>query len=69
MELSICKMRSPPLRSHPAGKSLNCTPFLSEQELGDGVDRTGEPRRGLHLEATQLLELRKMCGGRGPACR
>ena len=43
--------------------------FLSEQELGVGVDRTGEPRRGLRLEATQLLELRKMRGGRGPACR
>lgn len=59
MQLSVCKMRSPPPRSCPAGKSLNSTSFLSEQELGDGVDRMGQPRSGLHLESTHAHGAKK----------
>lgn len=42
-------MKSPPPRSCLARMSLNSTFFLSDQKLRDRVDRTGEPRRGLHL--------------------
>lgn len=51
----ICKLRSPPPSSCPAGKSLNSTSFLSEQEFRDGGDRTRQTGGGggvLHLEST-----------------
>ena len=54
----------PPCREVPELHTLSI-----RKELGDGVDRTGEPRRGLPLETTQLIALRKMPGGRGPTGR
>ena len=63
MQLSVCKMRSPPPRSCPAGKSLNSTSFLSEQELGDGVDRTAQERSAPGVYTCSWSKERCMEGG------